>query len=315
MLLCGNGLSIDFSRRFRSSLDPSSPLTWPVPHPDAGLLVDALPRFRAWRDKSLASESSHFRAIATFTARSKGTTGPFDWDEFDVHSELRHFLALAYAWYQRQLDKEEIRRWSWHTWIGHYRQSIVGALSLNYDLILERSLFWNRIPIFYPGTDGKPIFLRSALGLGIPIPLSKPHGSANFGSLMRLSPVGYPLPTHTWAGNAPLRVLRDSELPKARDLADIVTPGEWNVFPQYLTWAQMMHRAFRQTLRVSDTIVIVGFSFGEADREEFEMLFSAMSHDHQVIIADPSPSSSLLGYLETRGIKPIVWPGGPSELK
>ena len=77
----------------------------------------------------------------------------------------------------------------------------------------------------------------------------------------------------------------------------------------------MMHRAFRQTLRVSDTIVIVGFSFGEADREEFEMLFSAMSHDHQVIIADPSPSSSLLGYLETRGIKPIVWPGGPSELK
>ncbi|HYU54288.1 MAG TPA: hypothetical protein VEK37_15150 [Gemmatimonadaceae bacterium] len=213
------------------------------------------------------------------------------------------------------MDASDIRGWPWHDWINRNRHHLIGALSVNYDLVLERSLYWNRIPFFYPGTDGKPVRLPSrGIRFEKALPLAKPHGSSNFGSLLRISPVGYPLPTHTWAGNAALRILRDAELLQARDLADIVTPGEWNVFPQYLTWAQMMHRAFRQVLRASNTLVIIGFSLGTADQEEFKEVLSSLTRDHHVVVADPIPSRALLEYLDGRGITPVVWRKGPEDL-
>lgn len=95
-----------------------------------------------------------------------------DWDNLGVHSELRHLLALGYSWYQLQLDEHELSGWRWHRWLRQYRRKIVGILSLNYDLVVERSLYWNQVPYYYPGTTTEDVISLSKSGPGVrPIPV------------------------------------------------------------------------------------------------------------------------------------------------
>lgn len=317
-LVCGNGLSIDRANHAADWLDPSSPFDWPVQTPGKNsLLLDDLPALRDWIAEHRSNNvERHYDIITALTARSQGKEGPWEWGQREsaVHSELRHFLALSYAWFQLEIDQAAVEHWPWHIWFLKWGKALAAALSFNYDLILERLLYWSGIPYCYPGSRGEIITrgTRRAPTSRKAVLLSKPHGSCNFGSYLRLSPVGYPLPTHTWgASGVPIRVLQDDELLVTRDIVDIVAPGEWNALAPYLDWNRKMATAFKTGSAKANTLLVVGFSYAPCDRPEVDALFQGLPRMEEVILADPSPSTALLDRLSSLGDKVTVWSDGP----
>lgn len=238
--------------------------------------------------------------------------------------DLRHFLALAYSTYQLAIDSASMERWRWRHWLERYRKSMHVALSWNYDLVLERALARNRTPFFHPGAGGWPEWRREPRGQhGLPV--CKPHGSIHFapdGFELRnameadgpFEPVDYPRGTEAALLDAPQRTLRDDELMTVRTIADIVLPGEYNRFGQHLSWMRLATRYFRHFSAEADTLVLLGFSFGEPDRAEFAQAMSWVTRFRRAIVVDPNPSEALLDFLSSRSEHLEVWRDGPRSL-
>jgi hypothetical protein len=143
-LVVGNGLSIDRASHAGIALSPSSPLDWPIPNPTgSGLLIDALPGLKAFVEtQRAAGATKDYDVITSIASASKGKAGPWEWSEagtFDTHSEMRHYLLLAYAWYQLKIDAADLASWQWHKWLRQQRRQLKAVMSYNYDLVLERS--------------------------------------------------------------------------------------------------------------------------------------------------------------------------------
>lgn len=332
-LLCGNGLTLDRVQQAAIGLDPSTPLDWPVPSPVSDrLLIEDLSHLHRWLTevRSTYPDRSDFELIAELVDPSEGATSPFQWQEDgqidpdegptrdQVHQALRHYLAIAYGWFQHRVDQTSMSEWRWHRWVSDHRRQFKAVMSLNYDLVVERLLTRNQIVFFYSysaedwnpfrrapfeaprfgGSDTNP---RRSAG---PVPMGKPHGSCNFDAFMMVEYEGfddnYPLPGVLHGADAPLRIIPSGNLHQARDIADIVVPGEWSSFERghhTLDWVRIAKDEFVGASREAETLIVAGCSFYPPDRPELTDLFRQLPSFPQVIVADPSPSEDLCAVL------------------
>jgi hypothetical protein len=321
-MIVGNGLSIDRAVAAGLSVNLNSPFEWPIPNPGTSTpLIDALPALRTWLDSERTAypDRSHFQHISALLAGSKNAPQPGELlgsgAGFEVHCELRHYLALSYAWFQRQLDQRQmLESWAWFKWLERNRLNLRVALSFNYDLVLERALLRARCPYFYAGTG-----VRGQKGIAI----CKPHGSCNFASTLEIQPadengnvlpLGYPLGTYSWGvDGADVEIIPDAKLSEARGTVDIVAPGEWSML-RGINWVENSHAEFTGAARNCDTLLITGFSYGECDRTEFDQLITWSLPFKRVIVADPNPSAELLSMLHRGGMDLEIWKDGPKPL-
>lgn len=335
-LICGNGLTLDRVCEAGLELDPSAPFEWPVPSPVGdGLLLDDLPELKRWltEQRDGSGSSDNFALIAELVSGSQYGRAPLEWGDEDeateaqgkardrIHQALRHYLAIAYSWFQKQVDQNSIQSWRWHEWLSERRRNVQTVLSLNYDLVVERLLTRNQVVYWYPYSaadwnplEGTPGFRSPRIGGSSinphrnagPIPVSKPHGSCNFESYMRIEWEGfeddtYPLHGVSWGADAPLRILSRGELLQQREVADLVVPGEWSSFDAEgieITWVEEAKNEFIVSSRMAEVLIVVGCSYYPPDQPELRNLFQRLPRFEQVIVADPAPPEELCAVLE-----------------
>lgn len=327
-LVCGNGLSIDRAAVDNVGIHPSRPLSIPVLHPLRGTpLIESLPHLRGrladLRDQYRDSDYALVQRLL-----SDAPIAPADHPEVaaldDTLLDLRHYLAIAYSTYQLALDRGSMERWQWRIWFERYRRHLIVALNWNHDLVLERTLTRNRTPHFHPGAGGWPEWNRTPVGQ-IGVPVCKPHGSCHFapdGFEIRnamteggtMEPCDYPRAIGAAILDAPQRTMRDGEILSVRTVADIVLPGEFNLFGQHLSWMRLATRYFRHYAATADTLVAIGFSMGEPDRREFADAMSWVNRLKRAIVVDPTPSEALLDFLSGCSASLEVWRSGPQPL-
>lgn len=307
-IVAGNGLSISRRIAARSSMDPSAPFSWRVRVPGEDKpLVDSLPDLEAWLLSANAiAGATDYEKICALTASLPKVAGPRDLTEHfqSVLLDLRHYLVLAYSEFQLDLDRRSMERWAWLRWFEQHRKDLVAALSWNYDLVLERLLLRARGPFHYPGAggwpewDGRP-FPRPG------IPVCKPHGSVNFAidglSVRSAEHAGgpttrfrYPRPLDLMSFDGPTTTLKDHELLRVREVADIVLPGERNALGPYLEWMRKSIGRFKHHAPRAQRLVIVGFSMAPCDVPEFLEALSWCSKFQEVVVVDPKPNPHLL---------------------
>lgn len=289
-------------------------------------LIEYLPHLRDWL-ATASDAASDFERIQQILREGRS-------EKVGIHDisqglgsrllDLRHFLALGYSTYQLALDAISMERWPWRLWLEEYRKQLHVILSWNYDLVLERALLRNRTAFFYPGAGGWPEWHRKPVGQ-VGIPVCKPHGSCNFApdgfeirnAMSEGGPwesVDYPRATELAVADAPQRPMKDTELLTVRSTADIVLPGEFNVFGQHLSWMRLATRYFRHYAPRADTLVVIGFSLSEPDQQEFDALLSWCSAFPRVVVADPQPSQPLVERLSAMTKSLSLWTDGPSSL-
>ena len=203
-----------------------------------------------------------------------------------------------------------MENWEWERWLSANYRFIVGALSWNYDLVLERLIECVKSPYFYTPAIPTPLYVDGIKYNRSAIPISKPHGSCNFSTNINFStssselgsfqPLSYPRSIHVTGFNGPIKILRPSELYKVRQVADLILPGEWNRFSQHLKSISDMYKHFSSTIQNADQLIVVGFSMMASDREEFLMAINKNSLFKKIVIVDPCPSCELISVLKDR---------------
>jgi hypothetical protein len=327
-VVVGNGLSISRAHDARISLSPSKPFSIDPRHPGRNApLIASLPHLRDWlATPDIANQTGDFAKILQLIASLPSAPSPYDLPTHlsSAMLDLRHYLTLAYSEYQLQLDRVSMEKWHWRRWFEEQRKSIAVALSWNYDLVLERIFQRTRTRFHYVGAGGWPEWDgRGVRAQGIP--LTKPHGSCNFaidGLSIRSAEsdggpteaLGYPRAIEVSTIDGPLTALSDRSLLTVRQSADIVLPGEVNVFGPYLRWIRLTQNGFKRAVASCDILVVIGFQMAAPDEQEFITMLSWALSFKQVVVADPTPSPALLDLLAARSPNLRLWLNGPERL-
>lgn len=327
VVVCGNGLSIDLTRSYAPAAlggwDTQRPLSWPVvtPGDPSTPLRTSLPLFdAALRRTDVTRESSDFERCAVlvreFERRERDNAAGRRWSEAcdtaiaALEFQMRHFLCVAYAQFQEQVDQVDLRAWRWAEWFYRHRGTFELIVSFNYDLVVERACESRGLPVdriqvvrIGPEHDGVRIF--------------KPHGSVDFNYSSNALRVTFPYPYgDKWVVgdiDAPLDLVGKSELSKPRLCASIVLPTQSAdlTFPR---WIGPYYDQMVQRLGGVDYCVLAGLSYWEPDRVEIDKIIDALPPSAHVIVANPFPPPDLLRALAVRGRPTTLWTAGPEPL-
>ena len=331
-LLCGNGLSISRRVHVGLDLDPSSLFSWPVPDPEgSGRLLDRLTHLNGLLSGLAGTAGTSLTNVAARLVRHSAMGAPFPESESDALAlwELRHFLCVAFSWYQFNLDRLAPRedRWPWLAWIKRSRRDLSLAISFNYDLVLERLLEAQQVRYCYPGglVCGAKGDRIGAIAPWQPrarrdrpaVVIYKPHGSINFESKVDIvfdsegkSSVigGLHIPWLISMGDHLIKIVPSGNMFSIRTWPSVVAPGEWSRPIDAVPaggaggWRQQGVETIDRLASSITELLVVGFAYSECDRPETDYLLDRLPFLQQATIVDPNPSAALVESLQDRGV-------------
>jgi hypothetical protein len=217
-----------------------------------------------------------------------------------LQEEARHFLAIAFSAFQLASDAHAIDGWDWTELLKALGDSILVAVSFNYDLILERSLAAASVPFQRVGIqdeDGKLVIV-------------KPHGSIDFETVGITMSTVYPMDKVAARNNTPLRALAPHELLEPRTEVDVIAPQESSWLSEF-QWVRPGYEYFSAVAPTLRRCIFVGLSYWPADRDEIDRLVGALHPSAEVIVANPAPPREFMDSLQARFRSVVVWPDGP----
>lgn len=315
LMIVGNGLSMDLRDWAKPQLEnwnPAMPLQWDLYTP--GNLdvpwLQSLPQFERIIS-SLRQETQDmpdfdiFEKSLHLANRNCALFNPLPLLEAEMRlvAEMQHFLAIAYSYFQIQVDKINLSSWPWVKWFNAYGKNIRGAVSFNYELVLESALRQTCVSVQRFG-------LKSEL---IGIPVLKPHGSIDFETAGIRSPAKYPMGAPRLRNDFPIKLLERAKLLKPRIEADIVLPYEYSTQLNY-QWVKPGYNWFRSNGNTFTHCIIVGLSYWSYDRPEIDCLLDSLSNETKLIVANIDPPSDLMNKLRKEFSDVKVWENGPKNL-
>ena len=309
LIIVGNGLTLEFRTYAGSALEglnPSSPLGWDVRAPGRPTekLMDVLPQLKQEIDeiRRLHRSSTDFAVVDQIVKR----LGPAYMDSYAdilLDSELRHYLALAYATFQIAANKVNLSEWRWHKYFRANAYRFIGACSFNYDTVLERS--WKEV-----GIGATRICLENEEGS---VPIAKPHGSMDFDDRHGIAlQRGYPLRNATALNNiSPLYSLRESELLSPRGHVELVPPARASQITEF-SWVADGYKWIKQVAPSIRRCIFIGLSYWPVDKPELDTIFHSLRSDTQIVVANPSPHACVSA-ARRHGYIPEIWRDGPED--
>lgn len=289
-LLVGNGFSMSFGAHTGLSKhwDTQSFFNWEIPNPTSEtLLIDLLPNLKALK-KSLI-EQNDFEIFKYLQNASYCKDMGINQEQCLI--EARHYLTIAFSHLALEQLKCFDATWAWFNWLKKHRDNIVGALSLNYDLLLEQCL--NDLSMLFDSCQVN--------GHGNGITLSKPHGSVDFEILGIKCPVSYPLNGRIDLNNTPIYRLNSQDLLYPRTQPLCIVPNEKNKYIDF-QWVTSANDKFQSTLKDCSHLVVIGVSYFECDIPEIDDVLAKVPPSCEIILANPNPPQNMLTKLAGRSV-------------
>lgn len=292
-IVVGNGLSISFGyySKLINHWDTQRPLSWKIKCPQRNdLLLDNLPNF-----KHLTRVFTDLPDFDIFLKlQDEDTCESLGINIKDCQIEARHYLTIAFSNFTTEQMNSFSKDWPWYKWLLLHRENITCALSLNYDLLLERC--FDEMKLLYNS--------HQINGHNHGIPLAKPHGSVDFEIRGIVAPVSYPLRGRIDMNDTPIHRLKTSELLYPRTQPLCIIPNEHNKY-QYFQWATAASNAFNQELKSCTHCIFIGISYFECDRPEIDAIVDRLPIEAEIIIANPKPPQEFLNKLSGKPV--MLW--------
>ncbi|MBA5603992.1 hypothetical protein H3H36_01265 [Duganella sp. FT3S] len=284
-LIVGNGLSIDlrYEKKYFWKFNPSKPLSWDFYiNQKSGKISwkEAFPKFFDYYQSN--KEEADRDNFLLFRDIGKH-------DDYQLRIEARHFLALAFSYYDNHVFPS--RFWKWPRFIQQYAPRISDIISFNYDTIVERALSMvvlgyvlhsahNHLPSVF-----KPHGCSRMDGTSKGILIEDEHGNPH---------LGYPLKCWRESNDFDeFDYLEYSETMVPRRESYCVLPHERNIFKHFQTqkpiWNQMHSR-----LGAVQHCLIIGHSYGEVDRPEIDQILDLLPENTTIHICNPFPPVDLI---------------------
>jgi hypothetical protein len=222
--------------------------------------------------------------------------------------ELRHFVALSFAAYQKQSDRfATAASWPWGQFIVSIADRLQGVVSYNYDLNVETVLEASGVPLRHLAV---PQTSLSAL------PLVKPHGSIDYvpasGVIGGQKP-SYPINIFMEMCDMPIQRLPRYSLQVARYAADVVIPTEASGYSEF-QWVRPGRLWARRAGVDTRVLILMGLSYWPVDRPELDELIESIPATATAIVGNPSPNPELIDRLGVQFSNVIEWRTGPQSL-
>lgn len=293
-LVVGNGFSMSFGAHsgLARLWNSQNPLQWNIRSPRTLCpLRDHLPNL--YKIVDAHRQDSDFdifaRVLDVALCRQKRV------DPLAAVVEARHYLAIAYSAYSLEQVRAFDSTWPWFKWLQVHRENIIGAVSYNYDLLLETCL--DKLGLGYHSFQINHH--------GHALPLVKPHGSVDFemDPTAIAAPQEYPLRNLVELCNSNIVRLPFSAeaLLTPRLQALCILPGEANKYRHFM-WVAPAYERFAGILKSCTHCVFVGTSYSPADRPELDALVGLLPVNAQVVVANPCPPEDFLRLLTGRAV-------------
>ncbi|MDD4700425.1 MAG: SIR2 family protein [Oscillospiraceae bacterium] len=310
-LLVGNGFVIDFIRSTNiGDINPSKPLSnFCCDEINYSAFINKIPDIRDGLLSLKGIYTNEFEAIDNFISSQVGRQHETDFFDAFLYCNTRRFLANAYSLLYRRIRtmmwRKEFEEWKWYKWIQKNESRIKIAISLNYDLLLEKTL--NRCNRNYKRI-GTIEDNRSNS-----IPILKPHGSIDFdvkpgvfapmdwhGAILNINIV--------YEGDkySQLYILPETEWDKCRVVANLIPPLQENDNAT-MDWVQEINRYFQNIVSEIDAFVLAGFSYSNADRPEINSFIDACGGNAPIdfFVVNPTRNCAdieqLIQYIQGKG--------------
>jgi hypothetical protein len=302
LLVVGNGISIDLRCEFPQfhALNSSAPWEWDFMILQGANGIhwrDAFPEFSAYCDKNLESiKGDKFEIFRNI--RLSGNTL--------LRLEARHFLALAFAFYDTQVNPP--RSWKWSQLIEKFRGRIFELVSFNYDTNVERALLHSHSLYALNGVHPehpsvfKPHGCNQIEGAENGIVLQDENGNPHFGYPLRALLEGNDFNS--------FQRLTYSRTMMPRKESYCILPHEENVFSHFQMQSALWEGIAERYSNVRRCLII-GHSYGAADKPEIDRIINSLPLEAVVHVCNPYPSAELIQFVRSSGRECIVDSGVP----
>jgi hypothetical protein len=296
-LVVGNGLALSLRAHAHPTLDawnPSHPLGWCDASGEP--LLRHFPRFADAIGDTLSTDTD-FARIQQVAARAARRPN-------FVATELRHFLALAYAVFDSRvaaIPRRELLSWDWSRYVDCVKNGLEIVVSFNYDLVIERVFDELQIPFRRFGlTDERH-----------GVPTLKPHGSVDFEAApsVGLTPT-WPVTIETDLADTPLRRLSAAEREQPRCNPELVPPNEASRIANF-QWVAPGFEEFGARADALEQVIFLGHSYAAVDRPEIDRLLGYLTGQPRVVIANRTPPEDLVVRARELGHVVARWYPGP----
>lgn len=304
ILFVGNGFTLNYTESNKIGLNASLPLA----------------KFNSYEINYDYIWSKYPETKDQLITKKPSAFHDFDWlaksiaDNEKEKLNISTFITLSYSLFQTKLndfieaDSSHLSKWQVYKWIITNQNRICGMVSLNYDLLLEKCLSNGGIAHFRPFTD------EPENGILI----AKPHGSIDFdlpGSflisgdeesliLARWNHMfrGCNVNINSQGGVQHLIVLEKKLWTLPRLQHDIVLPSQKQ--DNYnLNWVKKSYEILKSSISNMnpDAIVIMGFSYSDADKEEFNDFVNGIPHGLCFYDFNIDENIQLKSFIEAQG--------------
>lgn len=307
LIIVGNGFSKDLRNNYMDTLrdwDTSKPLSWKIEdptHKDVPLL-QTLSRLNSAisEAKERLQSASDFELINYVADQAQST--PEDLEKGLLRTEIYIFLSLAYSNFDIAVNALDTNLWKWQKFLNANKSNIIGAVSFNYDLILERTLRKLGLQIYAYGVQEQP----KGLFVG------KPHGSIDYevGQGTISMPVQIPPTNAVYRNDTSLKRLHYLELQVPRIQCELVPPLEASMIRNF-QWVAPIFSWIKSVSQNITRCIIIGISYSLPDRPEIDEILDSLNNKTEVIIANPHPPDDLKKALMSRSLKYQNWRKGP----
>ncbi|MFW5889610.1 MAG: hypothetical protein ACOCUD_04440, partial [Bacillota bacterium] len=296
VFLVGNGLTIDYLDNKNFNFDSSNPFSLKVPckEPNLESIIEELPNLKKYIERSRNLGIKNDFNICE-KLKDELNNSPFDKNLQWIHGEMRQYFSLAYSLMQIIYDYN-LNDWNYIKHLKKVKSDILGLISFNYDLLLERILMVNGINFYRYGVANESGY----------IPVFKPHGSIDFeagpGTISIEPPINR-FKNQTFLNEIhPMISLAPRNYLVSRVTSDIVLPSE----PSPQTKLSWVKRTYDWIKLVSSDIkhfVIIGISYWECDRPEINNLLKSLPLNCKVHIINPNPPKEMINKLKKLGLE------------
>ena len=290
-LIVGNGITYDYiSENKLDSINPAKPLSgFNCPEISYKEFIDKVPDIKVMMQNG--PYNNDFDEINKYSRRYSADT--------NKDCQLRRFLAISYSLLQLKMEEyQSLWSWKWAKWFYANSSKISGAISFNYDVILETTFKTVGLKYYRTGTTNELT--------GIPI--VKPHGSIDFeisdGFIGGVNnPEGiWNIHTRLNSCNNLVKVIQKDKWLYPRLEPDIIPPWEEN-YQLNLGWVDTGYKILSKKFNEIEAFLIVGFSYGFADQKEFNLIINMIPKGKIIdfLIVNPTEQIELQEYLLSKG--------------
>lgn len=290
ILIIGNGLTIDLIESFKLNYDSRRPFDWDIFYQ---------PEFSDKRVKFFNDAITMNNYISKHKKSIKGIedyeiiegflnglkSHPLEWSKAQqrLYIQFSNYFAIAYSHLQIDIDDVDITHWEYIEKFNKIKKSLIGIVSLNYDLLIERILTLIDEKYYRIGMD------KNYGGL----PLFKPHGSIDFDKALGSMNLDIEKGSLCFFNDFPFKSLDKDKWLVPRAEADIVLPTSYPLHTN-ISWVRKGYNWIQNNFHNAKKCYIFGLSYWSCDRPELNYMIDLLDQNCQIIIVNPNPSKPML---------------------